>query len=168
MSAAKISRNTTNILNCFFQNEFTLWHIRLNIYKWKTKFTPYKQYFLGLLFSRNAKKTDTDQSELQAFLFCLKRNVSQIFKSSSCKKVFPKCVYHWYNLLRRMFFIPFDNWKEYFLHKFIVTLRLGATAMLLRSLKQVSSKKSAFCVRYLHNNITMMLIPKVQNKTSTS
>ena len=34
-------------------------------------------------------------------------------------------------------FIPFDNRKEYFLHKFIVTQRLGTTAMLLRSLKQV-------------------------------
>ena len=30
----------------------------------------------------------------------LKRSVTQTFKSSSCKKVFPKCVYHWYNLLR--------------------------------------------------------------------
>ena len=67
-----------------------------------------------------------------------------------------------------MFFIPFDNWKHYFLHKFIVTLRLGAIAMLLRSLKQVFSKKSAFYVRYLDNNITMMPLPKVQNKTSTS
>ena len=67
-----------------------------------------------------------------------------------------------------MFFILYDNWKQYFLHKFIVTLRLGATAMLLRSLKQVFSKKSAFYVRYLHNNIPMMPIPKVQNKTSTS
>ena len=28
--------------------------------------------------------------------------------------------------------------------------------------------RSAFYVRYLHNNITRMLIPKVQNKDSTS
>ena len=39
-----------------FQNKFTLWHIRLNIYIWKIKFTFYKQYLLGHLFSRNAKK----------------------------------------------------------------------------------------------------------------
>ena len=51
-----------------------------------------------------------------------------------------------------------------FLHKFIVTQRLGTTAMLQRSLKQVFWKKSAFDVRYLDNNITMMLIPRVQNK----
>ena len=28
--------------------------------------------------------------------YCLKRSVSETFKSSSCKKVFTKCVYHWY------------------------------------------------------------------------
>ena len=32
-------------------------------------------------------------------------------------------------------------------------------AMLLSSLKQVFWKKSAFYIRYLHNNITMLLIP---------
>ena len=50
-----------------FQNKFTLWHIRLSIYIWKTKFTSYKQNFFGLLFWRNAKKTDTDHSILQPF-----------------------------------------------------------------------------------------------------
>ena len=66
-----------------------------------------------------------------------------------------------------MIFIPCDNWKQNFLYKFIITQRFVATAMLLRSLKQVFWKKSAFYVRYFDNNITMMLIPKVQNKPST-
>ena len=147
MSAKKIGGNTTKILNCYmFRNKLPLWHIRLNIYIWKTEFTSNKEYFFGLLFSRNAKKTDTDQSILPGLLFCLKRSYSQTFKSSSCKKVFCKCVYHWYNLLRWMFFILCDNWKQYFLQKFIVTQMLGATTMLLRSLKQVFWKKSAFYV----------------------
>ena len=111
--------------------------------------------------SINAEKADTNQSILQPFLFCLKKSISQTFKSSSCKKVFPKCIHHWYNLLRWMFFIPCNNWKLYFLHKFIVTQRLGATITLLHSLNQVFWKKSVFCVRYLHSYI-MMLIP--QNK----
>ena len=114
MSATKIGGNTTNILNCYFQNKFTLWHIRLNIYIWKTKFTSNKQYFSGHLFSRNAKKTHTDQSILLTFLFYLKINVSRTFKRSSCKKLFPKLVYHWCNLLRWIFFIPCDNCKQYF------------------------------------------------------
>ena len=80
----------------------------------KTKFSSHKQYLFGLLFSRNAKKAHTDQSLLQTFLLCPKRKVSQTFKSGSCKKVFRKCVYHSYNVLRRMFFIPCDNWKAYF------------------------------------------------------
>ena len=165
MSATKIGRNTTSILNCYF---ITLWHIRLNIHIWKTKFTFYKQYFLGLPFSRNVKKSNTDQSLQQAFSFCLKRSVSLTFKNASYKKVFPKCVYDWYNLLCWMFFILCDNWKQSVLHQVIVTQRLGATTMLLCSLKQVFWKTSAFYVRYLQNNITMMLIPKVQNKASTS
>ena len=59
-----------------------------------------------------------------------------------------------------MFLNPCDNCKQYFLHKFIITQRLGATAMLLRSFKQVFWKKSAFYIHYLHNNIKMMLISK--------
>ena len=60
------------------------------------------------------------------------------------------------------------NGRHYLLHNFIVTLRFGVTAMLLRSLKQVLWKKSAFYVRYLHNKIRMLLIPKDQNKASAS
>ena len=63
-----------------------------------------------------------------------------------------------------MLFIPCDNWKNYFLYKFIVTQRFGATAKLLRSLKQVFWKKSAFYICYLHDNIALLLIPKIQNK----
>ena len=36
------------------------------------------------------------------------------FKSKRFKKVFVKFVYYWYNLLRRMLFIPHDNWNTYF------------------------------------------------------
>ena len=89
MSAENVGRNTTNILNCYFQNKFTLWHIRLNIYIWKTKFTSNKQYFSGPLFSRNAKKTHTYQSILQAFLLCLKIDVSRTFKVEAAKSSFP-------------------------------------------------------------------------------
>ena len=56
--------------------------------------------------------------------------------------------------------------RYYFLQKFIVTQTFGATAM--RSLKQVFWKNSTFYVRYPHNNITMLLIPKNENKASTS
>ena len=87
-----------------------------------------------------------------SFPCCLKRSVSQTLYSSMCKKVFPKCAYHWYNLRQWMFFISYHNCKRYFLHKFIVTQRLGATGMLLCSFKQVFWKNSAFYIHYLHNN----------------
>ena len=136
--------------------------------RWKTKFSSHKQYLFGLLFSRNVKKAHIDQNTLQTFLLCLKRNVSQTFKSSSCKKVFFKCIYHSYNLPRQMFFIPCDNSKSLFLNKFIVTQRFGALAMLLSFLRQVIWKKTVFYIRYLRNIITMLLVTKVQNKVSIS
>ena len=124
----------------------------------------------SLLFTRNAKKAYADQSILQAFLLSQKKRLTNL-KSSSCKKVFPKCL----SLIQlaSMIFIPCNNWKQYFLHKFIATQRLGAIAMLLRSLKQrhlwlclkqVFWKNSKCYVRYLHNNFTMMRIPKFQIK----
>ena len=91
--------------------------LRLYIYIWKTKFTSYKRYFFVLAFSKNAKKTDADQSILKDFLFQSRlTNVSQTFQSSRRKRVFPKCAYHWYNLLRWMFFIPCDNSKQVFFY----------------------------------------------------
>ena len=47
--------------------------------------------------------------------------------------------------------------RHYFLCKFIDTQWFGTTAMLLRSLKQVFRRKSAFYIRYLWNNITVLL-----------
>ena len=51
--------------------------------------------------------------------------------------------------------------RHYSSYKFIVTQRFGTTTMLLRSLKQVFWNKSTFYIRYTHNYITMLLIPKV-------
>ena len=70
-------------------------------------------------------------------------------------------------MLRWMFFIPHNNWKTLFLHKFSVTQRFGAIAMLLRSLKQVFWKGLVFFVRYPQSNTSMLLILKVQNQSST-
>ena len=69
----------------------------------ETKFSSHKRYLFGLVFSRNAKKTHTDQSILPTFLLSLKRSVSKTLEKSSCKKVFPKCVFYGSNLLRECF-----------------------------------------------------------------
>ena len=70
-----------------FQNEFTLCHMRLNIFIWKTELSSHKQYLLGLLFSKNAKNTHTGQSVLQTFLLCLKRNVKKPLKQVAAKRL---------------------------------------------------------------------------------
>ena len=46
--------------------------------------------------------------------------------------------------------------KHYFLHKFSSTQRFGAIAMLLRSLTQVFWSRSAFYVRYLQSNTSVL------------
>ena len=60
-------------------------------------------------------------------------------------------------------FILCDNWNT-FLSRFIVTWRLFVSSMCWRPFKQVFWKRSVFYVCYLHNNITMLLIPNVQFK----
>ena len=67
---------------------------------WKTKFSSHKRYLFGLLFSRNAKKTQTDQSIQQLYqytlytqykrsILCLEGNVSKTFKVAAAEKSFP-------------------------------------------------------------------------------
>ena len=60
--------------------------MRLNIYICKTKYSSYKEYLFGLLVPRNAQNSHKNQSILQTFILCQKGNISQTFKSSSCKK----------------------------------------------------------------------------------
>ena len=88
----------------------------------------------------NIRKTNSFFSylEIQRRLIQIKlfysiwENVLKIFKSSSWKNVFLKCVYHWYNLeLQWIFLFHGITGRHYFLYKFIVTHRFGTTTMLL-------------------------------------
>ena len=124
----------------------------------KTKFSSHEHYIFGLLCSRNAKKTHTDQSILLTFILCRKRNVSQTLKSSSCKKVFPKCVYHGHNLLRWIFFIPSDNWKTFFFIQTYDYPEVWFNRYVAALIETIFWKKFAFYIHYFHNNITMLLI----------
>ena len=60
--------------------------------------------FIHLVFSSlemQRKLIENKVSILQLFLICLKRNESQIFKSSRCKKFFAQCVSYRYVILFR-------------------------------------------------------------------
>ena len=120
-----------------------------------------------MLFSRKAKKTRTDQSILQAFLLCLKRNVYKHLKLAAAKKSFPSVYIINKTCFDECFLVHVflvHNWKTLFFNKFSVTQRFGAIAMFLNALQQVLWKRSAFYVCYLHNNTSMLLIPKVSKK----
>ena len=134
---------------------------------WKTNFFFFhKQYLFGLLFSRNPKEAGTNQSVLQTFLLCLKRNVPQIFKSSSCIKVFLKCVCHWYNLLWQMFFISCDNWKLLFFIQIYCYPEVQYNHHVAPLFETSVFKEICIYICYL--SITKLLIANVQNKASTS
>ena len=53
----------------------------------KNNFTSHKQYLLGLLFSRNAKETHTEQSILQNFYSPLKERTPKPSKETAAKNV---------------------------------------------------------------------------------
>ena len=89
-------------------------------------------------------------------------------KVVTAKKSFPSVYIIDTTCFDECFLFHLITGRHYFLHKIFVTNRFGETAMLLCSLKQVLRKKSAFYIRYLHSNITMLLIPKVYNEVSTS
>ena len=118
-----------------------------------------------VFFSRNTKKTHTDQIILQIFLLCLKRKkrlTRQLQKSFSQVYVTDTVCF------KECFLFHMILERNYFLYKFIIAQKYFTTAMLLRSLKQAFWKKSVFNVCYLHNNIRLLLIPKIQTKASTS
>ena len=124
MSATKIGENTINILKLLF------FKINLHFGRSDYRSTCGKLNLLRinnicLVFSswEMQRRLMQTKAYYKLCLFSLKRSVSLTFKSSSCKKAFPKCVYHWYNLLRWMLLIPCDNCKHCFLHKFIVNNR---------------------------------------------
>ena len=98
------------------------------------------------------------------FLTLSEKTVSQTFKSSSCKSLSQVCVLL-YNLLRWMFFIPCDNWKALFFIQIYCYIEVWYNRHVDAFFKG-SVLKDVFYIRNPHNNITMLLIPKVQNKTS--
>ena len=57
----------------------------------KTNFTSYKQYLLGLLLSRNAKKTHAAQSIMKCF-YSLRKERTHDLQKKQLQKLFLQCV----------------------------------------------------------------------------
>ena len=145
-----------------FENKFTLWHIRLNIYILKTKFSSHNQYLFGLLFSRNAKET-------RKLCYSVWKETShKPLKVAAAKKSFPSVYIIATTCFDECFLSHVITERHYFLYKFIVSQRFGETVMFVVFFETSVLKKSAFYICYLHNNTTMLLIPNVHNKVSTS
>ena len=96
----------------FWQNEFTPWYIKIKLFIQETKFTFHKQCLFGLLFSRNAEKTYTDQSKLQVVLLFLKRSELETLKCSSCKKIFfSTFFFHFFSVISATYFDECFMWQ---------------------------------------------------------
>ena len=67
----------------------------------------------GPLFSRNTKKTHTDQSILQTFLLCLKKKSHKPLKVAAAKKSLPSVYITDTTCLGECFLFR-DNWKTLF------------------------------------------------------
>ena len=89
----------------------------------------------GLNKPKNYKAKYSDQSTLQVFSLCLKRNNSQTYKSSSFEKIFLQCACYRYNLLRVIFLILFDSWKILFFVNVCCYFEILPAAILQLSLK---------------------------------
>ena len=106
LSATKLGSNTANIFNFFKINL----HFDTSNYI-KSTYRKLHLVLIGLHSQKIAKKTLTDQSALQVFLLCPKRNNSQTLNRSSCKCFFLQCIYY------------ATTWKKLFFIKIIVTLK---------------------------------------------
>ena len=134
LSTTKLGSNTANILNFF---KINLHFDTLNYIK--STYRKLHLVLIGLHFPKIAKKTLTDQSAVQVFLLCPKRNNSQTHNKSSCKCFFLQCIYYCYNLEKIIF------------HKnLLLPWNVFSTTMLLISLKEVLKLVRVLC--YLHNN----------------
>ena len=122
-----------------------------------------------MIFSYRERQRRLIQTKVYYKLFYTiwKETSHKPLKVGAAKKSFPSVYIIDKTCFDECFLFHVITGRHYFLQKFSVTQRFGAIAMLLRSLKQVFWKRSAFYVRYLHNNTSMLLILKVQNKGST-
>ena len=151
-----------------FFKTFTLWHIRLNIYLWKTRFFSREQYLFDLSYLEMQRRPIETKAYNKLSNSVWKERSHKLLKVANAKKPFPSGCTIDTTCFDECFLFHVIAGRHYFLYKFIVTQRFGTTTMLLRSLKQVFWKKSTFYSYYPHNNTTMLLIPKVQNKNSTA
>ena len=104
-----MTENTTNNLDSYFLKWISVWYIKRSIYIQKSKFTGHRQYSFIFLS--------------QVFLLRLKRNSPQVLKSSSFKNLFFSLYVIDTTCFSEYFLFCVITGRNYFLWKFIITLR---------------------------------------------
>ena len=135
MSVKKLRGKTTNILNYYFSNKFTLWYIRLNNYIMENKiFLSIYSTFIYLEIQRRLIRA---YAYFKHFCSVWKEASHKSLKMAAAKKLFPSvCIID--TICFDEFFLFYVTARRYyFLYKFIGIQRFGTAAMLRRSLRQM-------------------------------
>ena len=130
----------------------------------KLSFPPLNDIYSISSYLEIQRRLIQTKANCKIFYSVWKETSHKPLKVAAAKKSFPSVCTVDTTCFDECFWFHVITGKNYFWYKFIVTQRFGTTS----SLKQMFWKKSVFYIRYLHNNITTLLIQKVQNKTSSS
>ena len=108
---------------------------------------------------------DTFETRQRLFISAFSIYMTVPLNEAATKTSFPNVYTNDTACFDEYFLFHVISGKHCFSYKFIVIQRFGTTTMLLRSLKPSVLGEVRIFYR---NNIIMLLIPKVQNKASTS
>ena len=122
----------------------------------KLNLLPIKSIYL--VFSSRKRQIRLIQIKVYCKFFCSvwKETSHKPLKVTTAKNTFPNMYIIGRTCFDLCFLFHVITGKHYFLRKFSSTQRFGAIAMLLRSLTQVFWSRSAFYVRYLQSNTSML------------
>ena len=116
MSNTKISENVTNNLICCFSKQiYNLAH-QTKYKHVEQQFASCKEYLLALLFSRNVKKTHTDQRIVRFFYSLRKERTHKPSKVAAAETFFCSMYFIDTACFDECFFLRV-NWKTLFFYK---------------------------------------------------
>ena len=122
----------------------------------KLNVLPIKSIYL--VFSSRKRQIRLIQIKVyyKRFYSVWKETSHKPLKVTTAKNTFPNMYIIGRTCFDLCFLFHVITGKHYFLRKFSSTQRFGAIAMLLRSLTQVFWSRSAFYVRYLQSNTSVL------------
>ena len=153
MSATKIGRNTTNILHCYFSKKFYSSASDEITTCGKLNFLSINRIYLVFSSLEMQRRFMQTKWYYKLFYYVWTETSHKTLKVAAAKYSFLSVYTTDTTCFDDCFLFYVITEKHYLNINVIVTKRFGTIATLLRSLRKMSWKKSAFHIHYLHNNI---------------